>query len=334
MTDLRNTVILGRCTMSARIVSTGSYRPKRIVSNHDLSKVMDTSDEWIQTRTGIVTRHYEDESTLNMALHASLKALEGIELDTIDGIIVGTYTADNLIPSVAGALRYALGFKKEIFAFDVNAACSGYIFALHTSYAYIKAGLAKRLLVVGVDYNTRILDFEDRTTSILFGDGAGATVIEAGEFGIIDSFIRNVSDVNDVLIAPSSSDFNHPYRFKQRRNPYFQMEGREVFKFAVKALRDSVRSLCEANDVSLDEIDYVISHQANLRIIETAAKTLKMPIGKFLVNVDEVGNTSSGSVPLLLDESHRLGVLKPGMKVILVAFGGGLTYGASLIQWT
>lgn len=320
--------------MSAAIVKTGSYRSHRIVSNHDLAQIMDTNHEWIVSRTGIVNRVYEDDSTLHMAYEASLKIVTEEDLESLDGIIVGTYTPDKLIPSVASELRAKLNFKRNIFAFDVNAACSGFIFALHTGYAYIKSGLAKRVLIVGVDYNSRIMDFKDRTTSILFGDGAGAVILEASDVGIIDSFIHNESDTGNALSVISSSDYDHPYRNKVQQNPYFEMEGKTVFKFAVKALRNSVNQLLERNNLTLDDIDYVVSHQANLRILETASKILKMDINKFLVNVDEVGNTSSGSVPLLLDEVNQKGILKPGMKVILVAFGGGLTYGATLIEWT
>lgn len=320
--------------MSAAIISTGSYRALRKVTNYDLENIMDTSHAWIEQRTGIVSRFYEDDSNLHMAYHASINALKDIDLESIDGIIVGTYTPDNLIPGVAASLRHKLGITRNVYAFDVNAACSGFIFALHTAYAYIKSGMSKRILVVGVDYNTRILDFEDRATSILFGDGAGAVVLEASDVGIIDSFIHNESDVSNSLSAVSMSDFNHPYHAREARHPYFQMEGRAVFKFAVKALKDSVLKLVRDNNLDLSDVDYIVSHQANLRILEMASKSLKIPIDKFLVNVDVVGNTSSGSVPLLLDEENQKETFKKGMKIIMVAFGGGLTYGATLVEWT
>lgn len=321
--------------MSAKIVSTGSYIPSKKISNFDFEKIMDTSDAWIKQRTGIESRYFEDDSTSHMALEASKKALENIDVESIDCILVGTYTPDNLIPTVASTIRMKLGIKKSIPAFDINAACSGFIFTLHTARAFIQSKIYKRILVVGVDFNSRILDFNDRSTSILFGDGAGAVVLEASQGTLFDSIIHSQSDINAVLSLPNASDFKNPFIKREiEQNPYFKMDGSTVFKFAVGSMVKGIQEILKENKLEIDEIDYIISHQANARIIETGAKLLKLDVDKFLMNVDRVGNTSSGSVPLLLDEVNRLGKLKTGMNIIMVAFGGGLSYGTSLIEWS
>lgn len=321
--------------MSLKIVSTGSYYPKNKVSNFDLEKIMDTNDAWIQKRTGIETRYYEDTSTSHMALHAAKDALKDIDLESIDCIVVGTYTPDDLIPTVANTVRKELGIKKNIPAFDINAACSGFIFAFHTARAFIKSKIYKRVLVIGVDFNSRIMDFTDRKTSILFGDGAGCVLLEYDKDNLCDSYIHSVSDTQNSLTAPSSSDFSNPFVERDtKKDPFFKMEGQAVFRFAVDAMNKGINEVLKKNDLKLDDIDYVISHQANQRIMETSARMLKGDPNKFLSNIKEYGNTSSGSVPLLLDEANKKGYFKPGMKLILVAFGGGLSYGSVLIQWT
>ncbi len=320
--------------MSAKILSTGSYIPKTKVTNFDLEKIMDTNDAWIQQRTGIASRYFEDTSSVHMALEASKKALEGIDKESIDCILVGTYTPDDLIPTVASSVRHHLGIEAYIPAFDINAACSGFLFTLHTARAFIKSGIYKRILVIGVDFNSRVLDFEDRSTAILFGDAAGAVVLEHDETNAFDSIIHSISDKDASLTLPSSSDFHNPFVKREKlKNPYFKMSGREVFKFAVSALRNGVLEILEKNNLDLSEIDYIIAHQANQRIIETGAKLLRLDMDKFLINVDRVGNTSSASVPLLLDEANQQNLLKPGMKIIMIAFGGGLSYGTSYIEW-
>lgn len=320
--------------MSAKIISTGSYLPKLKVTNDDLAKHMDTNDEWIRQRTGIKSRYYEDDSSFKMALASAKDALKDLDQESIDCILVGTYTPDNLIPNVASAVKMGLGIKRDIPCFDINAACSGFIFTLHTARAFLKANIYKRILVVGVDFNSRVLNFEDRSTAILFGDGAGSAVLEKDETNLFDSIIHSVDDTDASLSLISNSDFSNPFVDKASRYPYFEMEGKEVFKFAVSSFRKGIQEILKQNNLSMDDIDYVISHQANKRIIETSAKLLKTDISKFLMNIEEVGNTSSGSVPLLLDQSNKAKILKKGMKVIMIAFGGGLSYGTSLIEWT
>lgn len=321
--------------MSAKILSTGSYIPKTKITNFDLEKIMDTNDAWITQRTGIKSRYFEDNSTSHMALEAAKKALQNIDKESIDCILVGTYTPDNLIPTVASNVRRYLNIEKSIPAFDINAACSGFLFTLHTARAFIKSDIYQRILVIGVDFNSRILDFTDRSTAILFGDGAGAVVLEQDKNNLFDSKIHSITDQDDTLTLPSSSDFHNPFIERDKiENPYFKMTGREVFKFAVSAMRKGILEILKDHDLELEDIDYIVAHQANQRIIETGAKLLKTDVSKFLLNVDRVGNTSSGSVPLLLDESNRKKLFKPGMNIIMIAFGGGLSYGTSLIRWT
>lgn len=320
--------------MSAKIISTGSYLPKNKVTNFDFEKIMDTNDAWIKQRTGINSRYFEDTSTLNMALQAAKECLEDIDKESIDCILVGTYTPDMMIPTVAGSVKKALDIKRDIPAFDINAACSGFIFTLHTARAFIQSGIYKRILVIGVDFNSRILDFTDRSTAILFGDGAGAVILEKDDANLFDSKIHAINDKDNVLTLPNATDFNNPFvKRTMQENPYFKMTGSDVFKFAVKVMTQGIKEILESNHLEKEDIDFVIAHQANARIIETGAKLLRMPQEKFLMNVQDVGNTSSGSVPLLLDEVNKKGMLKKGMKIVLVAFGGGLSYGTSLIEW-
>lgn len=320
--------------MNAKIIATGSYAPPTVVTNQDYEKIMDTSDEWIIKRTGIKERRFEEESTAHMASQAAWNALGQEDPESLDCIIVGTFTPDSLIPSVACQVRANLQISRAIPAFDVNAACSGFIFALQTANAYIKAGIYERILVIGVDFNSRILNYEDRGTAILFGDGAGAVILEKGDAGIIDIILGSESDMEGSLYLPSQTDRPNPFlKRKLHQDAYFSMKGSEVFKFAVRVFEYSIRTVLKRNHLKIEDIDYVISHQANQRILDMGAKALKMDPAKFLSNIALYGNTSAGSVPLLLDEANRQGLLKKDMKIVLVAFGGGLSYGASLIKW-
>lgn len=320
--------------MSTKIISTGSYLPETLVHNHDFETIFDTSDSWIEERTGIKTRHYESISNVNMALNAAKKALESIELDSIDCIIVGTYTPDTLIPGVANAVRERLGIKRPIPAFDVNAACSGFMYALHVGHAYIQASLYQRVLIIGSDFNSRILNYTDRASAILFGDGAGAVVIEKAQTGILGIKIAGVNDLSESLVLKSNNDGQSPFLPRAyNTDEKFEMKGREVYKFAVNTMEKAVKEILEETGHTLDDIDYLIAHQANQRILDLATKNLGIDQDKVLSNVRNLGNTSSGSVPILLDQAHRSGLLKKGMKIVLVAFGGGLTYGVSLLEW-
>lgn len=320
--------------MKTKIIATGSYVPDKVIHNTDFETIFDTSDTWIQERTGIESRRYESLSNVNMALNASRKALENIDKETIDCIIVGTYTPDTLIPGVANAVRQGLGITRDIPAFDVNAACSGFMYALHVGHAYIQANIYKRVLIIGSDFNSRIMNYEDRGSAILFGDGAGAAVIEKGKTGIDAIKIAGVNDTSEALVLKSNNDGASPFLERDfNTDKKFEMKGRDVYKFAVHTLEKAVLEILEETGETLDSIDYLVAHQANQRILDAARKNLKLSPDKVLTNVRDYGNTSSGSVPLLLDKAHRSGLLKEGMKLVLVAFGGGLTYGVSVIEW-
>lgn len=320
--------------MKSRIIATGSYVPEKIVSNDDLSNYMDTNDEWITQRTGIKNRRFESVSNHHMALSASLNALQGMDIESIDCIVVCTFTPDNFIPTNANLIKKDLGIKRHIPCFDLNAACSGFVYGLQVVDALLISKMYNRILLVGSDFNSRYMDFTDRSTSILFGDGAGAVVMELAERGIVETVLYGQDDVEDSITMPNLSPFSNPFVHDVQSNQaYFEMKGSTVFRFAIKAFTSSIKTLLKNNNLTVDDIDYIISHQANERIIESCAKSLKMDVSKFPMNLQEYGNTSAGSIPIVLDEIVRDGRLKKEMKIIVVAFGGGLTYGASLIEW-
>lgn len=326
--------IWGILFMKSKILSTGSYLPPKVVSNKDFEKIIDTSDEWITQRTGIKERRFEEISNVNMAYQASIKALQNIDIESIDCLIAATYTPDSMIPGLAGELRGLLAINRSIPAFDINAACSSFIFALETANAYIKAGIYKRILVVGSDRNSSTLDFSDRSTCILFGDGAGALVLEAANVGIIDTILAGEIDKDQSLILKNKEDFSNPFiSIEKNESSKLEMKGSDVFKFAVRVVKNSINEILLRNNLDINDIDYVISHQANQRILNMAARSLKVSEEKFLSNLELYGNTSSASIPILLDEANKKGILKSGMKIIIVAFGGGLSYGASIIEW-
>ncbi|NLY63078.1 MAG: ketoacyl-ACP synthase III [Erysipelothrix sp.] len=319
--------------MKTRIIASGSYLPSKVVTNDDFAKIMDTSDEWISQRTGIKERRFEEDSNAHMASYAAIKALENIDYESIDCIIAATYTPDSYIPGLAAEVRKTLNIRRPIPTFDLNAACSGFIFALETANAYIKAKIYKRILVVGSDMNSKTLDFTDRSTSILFGDGAGAVVLEASDKGIIDTILGGEIDRDSSLSLKVSDMQTNPFtKDALNKVEYFEMNGSEVFKFAVRVVNKTIKDLLTRNKLSIDDIDYVVSHQANQRILNMAARSLKTSKDKFLTNLEYYGNTSSASVPILLDESLRKGIIKENAKIIVIAFGGGLSYGASLIE--
>lgn len=316
-----------------KIISTGSYLPKKILTNDDLSQMMDTSNEWITTRTGIKERHIADdnESCADMAEVAAKKALEkaNIPAEEIDLIVVGTSTPSAIFRSVATELQTRLGCR-EVPAFDVNAACSGFIYALSVADAYIKAGIVKKALVLGADLLTNSVNWQDRNTAVLFGDGAGAVVVEASsEAGI--HFIELASDgkYGDLLEAPNAAGAKKT----DTRPSYITMQGREVFKFAVKTLSGFVVQLLEKAQMKPEEIDYLIPHQANLRIISATAQELNMSMDKVITTVDIHANTSAASVPLALDWAVQQGKVKKGNKLFLEAFGGGFTWGGCIITY-
>lgn len=320
----------------ARIAGTGSHLPEKILTNDDLAQFVETSDEWIAARTGIRQRHIaaEGETTGDLAYHASLRALEaaGVEASEIDLIVVGTTTPDLIFPSTACLLQHRLG-ANGCPAFDVNAACSGFLYALTVADKFIRSGAARTALVVGSETLTRMLDWNDRTTCVLFGDGAGAVVLKADEeTGILSTHLHADGAKKELLWNPVgvSTGFRPE---EKNAGVRVLMTGNEVFKHAVKALDSVVEETLEANGLDRHDIDWLITHQANLRIIEATAKRLDMPMERVIVTVDRHGNTSAGSVPLALDEAVRTGRVQRGQLVLLEAFGGGFTWGSALLRY-
>ncbi len=320
----------------SRIAGTGSYLPEKIVTNLDLEKRVETTDEWIRTRTGIRERRMaaDGETTGDLAFHAATRALDaaGAKAADIDLIVLGTTTPDLIFPSTACLLQHRLG-ANGCAAFDVNAACSGFLYALGVADTFIRSGQARRALVVGAETLTRMLDWNDRGTCVLFGDGAGAVVLEAStEPGILTTKLHADGGYKHLLYNPVgvSAGFrddepNHGVRV--------MMTGNEVFKVAVKTLDRIVGETLEAAGMHESEVDWLIPHQANLRIIEATAKRLKLPMERVVVTVDRHGNTSSGSVPLALDEAVRSGRVQRGQTVLLEAFGGGFTWASALLRY-
>jgi 3-oxoacyl-[acyl-carrier-protein] synthase-3 len=319
----------------ARIAGTGSYLPEKVLTNDDLAKLVDTSDEWITARTGIRERHVaaEGETTGDLAYHAAVRALEaaGVQASELDLIILGTTTPDLVFPSTACLVQHRLG-ALGCPAFDVNAACSGFIYALTVADKFIRSGAAKTALVMGSETLTRMVDWTDRTTCVLFGDGAGAVVLKADtETGILSTHMHADGSRKELLWSPVGVSVG--FKAEENGGERIQMTGNDVFKHAVKALDSVVEEALEANGMDRHDIDWLIPHQANLRIIEATAKRLDMPMDRVVVTVDKHGNTSSGSVPLALDEAVRAGKVQRGQLVLLEAFGGGFTWGSALLRY-
>jgi len=314
----------------SRIAGTGSYLPPRVVTNDELARRLETSDEWIRERTGIRQRHVADESQASseLALEASRRALDaaGMKAADIDLIIVATSTPDYIFPSTACLLQAKLGVKGGA-AFDVQAVCSGFIYGLATADAFIRAGTHKRALVIGAEVFSRILDWNDRATAVLFGDGAGAVVLAAaGQPGVHASVLHADGSQVGILSVPGNVSGGRIVG-----SPFLQMQGKEVFKLAVKVLDESAREVAAAAGMKIEEVDWLIPHQANVRILEATAKRMGLPRERLVVTVDHHANTSAASVPLALDEYVRAGKIKAGHKVMLQGVGGGFTWGASLV---
>lgn len=323
-------------TVYSRIAGTGSYLPEKILTNADLEKMVDTSDQWIRERTGIQQRHIaaEGQTTVDLAEQAARRAMEaaGVTADQLDLIVLGTTTPDIVFPSSACLLQARLG-ANGCPAFDVNAACSGFIFALTTADKFIRSGAAKTALVVGAETLTRMLDWSDRNTCVLFGDGAGAVVLKAdAETGILSTHLHADGGKKELLYNPVgvSAGFREGEKNAGLR---VLMAGSEVFKHAVKALDSVVDEALEANGVDRHQLDWLIPHQANLRIIEATAKRLEMPMDRVVLTVHKHGNTSAASVPLALDEAVRSGRVQRGQLVLMEAFGGGFTWGSALMRY-
>ncbi len=313
----------------SRIVGTGSYLPARVVGNAEFAARLDTSDQWIRERTGIVQRHIAEESqaSSDLALEASRAALAaaGLQPGDIDLIIVATSTPDFVFPSTACLLQAKLGMR-NCPAFDVQAVCSGFVYALATADSFIRAGMNQRALVVGAEVFSRIMDWNDRGTCVLFGDGAGAVVLaRADKPGLHASVLRADGNHADILSVPGNVCGGRIVG-----SPYLQMQGSQVFKFAVKVLDEVARETVAAAGMQLTDIDWLIPHQANVRILEATARKLGLPLERLVVTVDHHGNTSAASVPLALDEYVRAGKIRAGQRVMMQGVGGGFTWGATL----
>jgi 3-oxoacyl-[acyl-carrier-protein] synthase III len=314
----------------SRIVGTGSYLPARIVDNDEFARRLDTSDAWIRERTGIARRHIADptQASSDLALEASRRALQAAQLDAKDGdlIVVATSTPDFIFPSTACLLQAKLGVQ-GCAAFDVQAVCTGFIYALATADGFIKNGTAKRALVVGAEVFSRILDWNDRATCVLFGDGAGAVVLAAqASPGIHASRLHADGSQVDMLCVPGNVSGG-----KIIGSPFLQMNGQGVFKFAVRVLEESARETVAAADMRLEDIDWLVPHQANVRILEATARKLGLPREKLVLTLDHHGNTSAASVPLALDEYVRAGSIRTGQRLLLQGVGGGFTWGSCVV---
>ena len=320
--------------MTTRIIGTGSCLPETVVTNDFLSTIMDTSDEWITTRTGIRERHLvKDETTTSLAIGAAKQALAaaGVTPAELDLIIVGTVSGDHVTPSTACEVQAGLGAVNAA-AFDINAACSGFLFGLHTVNAYIRSGMCKTALVIGAESLSRIMDWNDRSTCVLFGDGAGAAVVRADETGLLAYEQGTDGEKGRHLCCPNRTN-NNPLIQTDKSLGYTKMDGQEVYKFAVTYVPASILRVLEEAKLQPEDIKYYILHQANLRIIQSVAKRLKLDEDRFPISLDHCGNISAASVPILLDEVNKKGMLQKGDKLILSGFGGGLTWGTCLIEW-
>ncbi len=325
--------------LRAKVIGTGAYVPEGILTNHDLEHMVDTSDEWIIERTGIKERRIADEkqAASDLAYEASKAALRnaGLKAKEIELIIVASVSGDMLLPATACILQDKLDAKKAA-AFDVNAACSGFIYGLSVANAYIQSGMYRRILMVGTEVLTKFTDWEDRGTCVLFGDGAGAAILEATEEdrGIISIKIHSDGSMWNLLHTPGGGSRNPASRETVKKRLHFiKMKGNETFKIAVRALERLVVESLKENRLKASDITLLIPHQANLRIIQATASRLGLPMEKVMVNLDRYGNTSAASIPIALDEAVRTGKIRRGDYVLLEAFGGGLTWASALIRW-
>lgn len=322
--------------MRARIIGTGSCLPATVVTNDDLSKIMDTSDEWISSRTGIKERHLvKEETTASMSAEAAKRAMDnaGVAAEEIDLIIVGTLSADYVTPSCACEVQAKIGAKNAV-AFDINAACAGFMFALNIANVYLQMGTYKTALILGAETLSKIMDWNDRSTCVLFGDGAGAAVVRAeeGTAGLL-AFDQGSDGVRGSVLACRGRSNNNPLVETSKDLTYVHMDGQEVYKFAVTAVPCSLQKTIQKAGLTVEEIDYFALHQANIRILQSVAKRLKTAEDKFPISLDHCGNISAASVPILLDEMNRKGILLPRMKIALSGFGGGLTWASAVMEW-
>lgn len=320
--------------MPARIIGTGSYLPLRKVNNRELEKWVDTTDEWIRERTGIEERHLAvEETTTSMAVSAARAAMEnaGVRAGEIDLIIVGTVSADMCFPSTACQVQSEIGAERAV-AFDINAACAGFLFGLSIAEAYMQAGMAGTALIIGGETLSKMMDWQDRSTCVLFGDGAGAAVVRKEETGIL-SLVQGSDGKSGTALTCRNRPVNNPLVKNDPALDYAHMDGRAVYRFAVKTVPCAIESALEKAGIVPEEIKYFLLHQANLRIIESVAKKLGQPMEKFPTNLQKCGNISAGSVPILLDNVNRSKMLQRGDKIVLAGFGAGLTWGAAVLVW-
>jgi 3-oxoacyl-[acyl-carrier-protein] synthase-3 len=330
---------------SSVILGTGSYAPERVLSNAELAKTVETTDEWIRTRSGIHERRIAaaDQATSDLAVVAARRALAaaGLEPAAIDLLVVATMTPDMPMPATACIIQHKLGLPNSAACFDVNAACSGFIYALDTACAMLSSGRYQRALVIGAEKVSTIIDWTDRSTCVLFGDGAGAIVLgpEAGppahpRRGLLGTRIGTSGDSVGLLCIPHGGSAAPSTAASLAAGGHFiKMNGRAVFKSAVRGMEEAARDILEQQGVSANQIALVIPHQANLRIIEALAQYLELPLDRFFINLDRYGNTSAASIPIALDEAYRGGRIKVGDIILFVAFGAGLTYGSALVRW-
>lgn len=326
---------------TSRIAGTGSYLPPNVLTNQQLERMVDTSNEWILERTGIANRHIanREQATSDLAYEAAVQAMSaaGVSADKLDAILVGTVTGDQLMPNTACMLQARLGCR-SIMAMDLSAACSGFIYAASIADQYVRNGMFQNVLVVGAETLSRIMNYEDRGTCILFGDGAGAAIIgrapENGKSQILSSHLGATGSLGNLLtLTGGGSRLPFSQEVLDNKAHFVQMKGREIFKSAVRALCDRATEALEANNMTVNDVDWFVVHQANIRIIEAVSDHLGIPAEKQLVNIRETGNTSSASIPILLDQSVRQNKVQRGQTVLLAAFGAGLTSGSMLLRY-
>ncbi|GAB6191501.1 beta-ketoacyl-ACP synthase III [Desulfocastanea catecholica] len=324
--------------MGTVVLGTGSCLPEKVLTNLELESIVDTSAEWIKTRTGIESRHIggKGEKTYQLATQAGQKALEsaGVAAEEIGLIVLGTISSHMLMPSSACFVQKELG-AKNAFAYDINAACSGFLYGMDLADKYIKADHSMKVLVIGAETLSSRLNWQDRNTCILFGDGAGAAVLgySATDRGIIGSNMHSDGNLWELLCMHAPESFNPDLAVEGNPGAYIQMEGREVFKHAVRAMADAVSVLLEREKISKESLSLVIPHQANMRILTNLIDRLHIPQSKVFINVSKYGNTSAASIPIALDEAHSSGLIAQGDTILFCSFGGGFTWGATLIKW-
>lgn len=323
-----------------KVIGTGSYLPEKILSNVDLENMVDTDDQWIRERTGITERRIAADNELNsdLAVNAAKKAIDnaGLTANDIDLIIVGTSTADYTLPAMAPIIQYKLGCNK-IPAFDINSVCTSFAYAFITAAGFLNTGFYKNCLVIGSDIYSRILNWKDRATCCIFGDGAGAVLLEKNESsrGIISHLYGADGEGSEFIKIPVGGT-KHPIHSAnnyKKEDHYFQMAGLDVYEFTIITIPKVVNGLIKKSKLSHDDIDWIILHQANVRIMESVSKRTKIPIEKFIINISKVGNTSSASIPIALDEAVKAGKIKRKDKIMMIGFGGGLSWGGVIFEW-